>query len=371
VKIGIPVISCKRFEADSRNGKTGAVVLPTYCEAENIESLIREIQELKLNLLIAVIDDSSPDGTAEVVKKLQKEYDNILLFVRPQKLGLGTAIITAFRSILSLEKQPNYIITMDADYSHNPQDIPRLIHATECGYDLVIGSRYSEGGSIVGWHFMRQLISRVANLIASTIVGTRISDCTSGLRCYSKRCVETILPNLHSQTYEIQIETIRKARERKFHIKEVPITFSNRKRGKSKLTLTEVLSFISYVIERKLRRIRNRLNSALASEQTNRKTEMKSFNFHRFVLNFAFWVQSKSGIKFGDFLNKHYTFLQFFEFCIVGACGVGVNAFIFGLLLRVNVALWISWVLGILAASFFNFVLNKWLVFTEFKRNGS
>ena len=103
-----------------------AVVLPTYCEAENIESLIQELQELKLNLLITVIDDSSPDGTAEMVKKLQEKYDNIILFVRPKKLGLGTAIITAFRSILSLKNRPDYIITMDADYSHNPQDIPRL-----------------------------------------------------------------------------------------------------------------------------------------------------------------------------------------------------------------------------------------------------
>ena len=242
----------KKPETDSQNGQIVAVVLPTYCEVENIESLIREIQELKLNLLITVIDDSSPDGTAEIVKKLQKEYNNILLFVRPQKHGLGTAIITAFRSLLSLKNQPNYVITMDADYSHNPQDIPGLIHAARSGCDLVIGSRYCKGGSIVGWHFMRRLISRVANLIASTIIGTKIHDCTSGMRCYSKHYVKTVLPNLHSQTYEIQIETIKQARLQGFRVKEIPITFENRKRGKSKLTRAEFQAFLSYIIKTKI-----------------------------------------------------------------------------------------------------------------------
>jgi dolichol-phosphate mannosyltransferase len=229
-----------------------AIVLPTYCEAENIENLIQELQKLKLNLLISVIDDSSPDGTAEIVEKLQEKYGNIILSIRPQKLGLGTAIITAFRSILSLKEQTDYIITMDADYSHNPQDIPRLIDVARSGYDLVIGSRYCEDGRIVGWHRMRWLISRVANLIASAIVGTRIRDCTSGLRCYSKRYVKSVLPNLHSQTYEIQIETVKQAWLQGFRVREVPITFENRKRGKSKLTRTEVQCFLSYVIRSKI-----------------------------------------------------------------------------------------------------------------------
>ncbi|MDH5664324.1 MAG: polyprenol monophosphomannose synthase [Candidatus Bathyarchaeota archaeon] len=232
-------------------GQTIAIVLPTYCEAENIESLIREIQELKLDLLITVIDDSSPDGTAEIVKKLQEKYDNIILFVRPKKLGLGTAVITAFQSILSLKNKPEYIITMDADYSHNPQYIPKLIDVARNGYDLVIGSRYCEGGRITGWHFMRRLISRVANLIASTVVGTKIHDCTSGLRCYSKHYVKTVLPNLHSQTYEIQIETVKQARLRGLEVMEIPITFENRKRGKSKLTRAEFQCFLSYVIKTK------------------------------------------------------------------------------------------------------------------------
>ena len=237
------------MDRESQNGQTVAVVLPTYCEAENIESLIRELQELKLNLLIAVIDDSSPDGTADIVRKLQEEYDDILLFVRPAKLGLGTAITDGFRIVLSLKHPPDYVVTMDADYSHNPQDIPRLIRATKGGYGLVIGSRYCEGGRIVGWHCVRWLISRVANSIASTIIGTKIHDCTSGLRCYSKHYVKTVLPNLHSQTYEIQIETVKQARLQGFRVKEIPITFENRKRGKSKLTRAEFQGFLSYIIK--------------------------------------------------------------------------------------------------------------------------
>jgi len=258
--------SASKLEAYSQNGKTVAVVLPTYCEVENIESIIREIQELELNLLITVVDDSSPDGTAEIVKKLQKEYNNVLLVVRPQKLGLGTAIITAFRSILSLENQPNYIMTMDADYSHNPRDIPRLINAARSGCGLVIGSRYCKGGNIIGWHFMRRLISRIANIIAPIIIGTKIHDCTSGMRCYSKSFVKAVLPNLHSQTYEIQIETIKQAQLQGFSVKEIPITFENRKRGKSKLTKAEFRAFLSYIIRA---RIGERVNFAPESNYQN------------------------------------------------------------------------------------------------------
>jgi len=226
-----------------------AVLLPTYCEAENIESLIREIQELNLDPLIVVIDDSSPDGTSERVARLQEKYGNILLVLRPTKLGLGTAITDGFRLLLSLPNPPRYIITMDADYSHNPQDIPRLMRSAQQGYDLVIGSRYCPGGEIIGWHFARLLISRCANLIASTVVRKRLHDCTSGFRCYTSRYVKDVLENLHSQTYEIQIETVKQARAKGFQVKEVPIIFVNRKRGKSKLTRNEIQTFLSYIIK--------------------------------------------------------------------------------------------------------------------------
>jgi len=232
-----------------RNGQPVAIVLPTYCEAENIESLIRELQGLKLNLLIFVIDDSSPDGTAEIVKKLQEEHDNIFLFIRPKKMGLGTAIINGFRLMLSLKDQPKFIITMDADYSHSPQDIPALMDAANCGADLVVGSRYCSGGKIIGSHWRRKLISRLANFTAARIVGVGMRDCTSGFRCYSRNYVESVLHDLHSETYEVQIETLRQARIHGFTVKETPITFVNRKRGKSKLTATESKAFLTYTVK--------------------------------------------------------------------------------------------------------------------------
>jgi dolichol-phosphate mannosyltransferase len=216
----------------NQNKPQVAILLPTYCEAGNIESLIREIGSLDIEPLIIVIDDSSPDGTAAVAEELRKEY-NIELFVRPNKLGLGTAITDGFRFILSMKSPPHYIITMDADYSHNPKDIPRLMQYAKDGCDLVIGSRYCPGGRIVGWNSFRYLISRVANFVAVTMFKMRVNDCTSGLRCYSLRYVKNVIGDLHSQTYDIQI-------------------FTNRKIGKSKLTLAEIRGFLSYIFKAKL-----------------------------------------------------------------------------------------------------------------------
>lgn len=229
-----------------------AIILPTYCEAENIEKLIREIESLKLNALFVVIDDSSTDGTTEIVRQLQKEYDNIILFERYAKLGLGTAITDGFKLLLSLNHPPDYIITMDADYSHNPQDIPKLLKTAQKGYHLVVGSRYCKGAAIVGWHWIRWFISRIANLITSIMMaGIKMRDCTSGFRCYSRQYVQKVIHELHSETYEIQIETVKQAWEQGFKVKETPIIFVNRKKGKSKLTLGEIRGFLSYIIRSK------------------------------------------------------------------------------------------------------------------------
>lgn len=244
---------CEMSGKNSQKKPSVAVVLPTYCEAENIESLVREIQSLKLNCFIIVIDDSSSDGTISKVRKLQTEYDNIFLYVRPSKLGLGTAITDGFRLVLSLENPPDYVITMDADFSHNPRDIPKLIQMAQNNYNLVIGSRYCKGGKIVGWPLMRRLISRIASFIASTMIGRRVRDCTSGLRCYSIGYIKNVLGFLHSQTYEFQIETLRQAWIQSFKVKEVPITFTNRKKGKSKLTPDEIRAFLVYILKTKLR----------------------------------------------------------------------------------------------------------------------
>jgi dolichol-phosphate mannosyltransferase len=224
------------------------VILPTYCEAANIGQLIQEIETLPQKISILVIDDSSPDKTANIVRSLQKKYRNILLLSRPEKYGLGTAITDGFKIFLSLKNPPKYIVTMDADYSHNPKDVPRLVSAAKDGRGLAIGSRYCKGGRIINWSLFRLVTSRIANLIASVLVKAKIHDYTSGLRCYSTKLVRAIVADLHSQTYEIQIETIRQACKRKFDVREVPMTFVNRKKGKSKLTPNEIKEFISYIL---------------------------------------------------------------------------------------------------------------------------
>ena len=229
--------------------------MPTYCEAENVESLIDEIERLDLKLIIAVIDDSSPDGTSERVMKLQEKYSNVHLVSRHEKLGLGTAITDGFRYILGLRKTPEYIVTMDSDYSHSPQDIPKLVNVAKEGCDLVIGSRYVRGGKMKDWPLKRRLISRFANIIATLAIGTRVHDCTSGFRCYSKQYVKNVLSSLHSQTYEIQIETIRQARLNKFAVKEIPIAFIDRKKGKSKLTTAEIQDFLVYFMKTSFTRL--------------------------------------------------------------------------------------------------------------------
>jgi len=226
-----------------------AVLLPTYCEAENIENLIREIQELNLEISITVIDDSSPDNTLDVVKRLQKEFGNIYLISRNGKFGLGTAIKTGFQFFLSLDEPPDYIVTMDSDCSHNPRDIVRLVDNAREGNDVVIGSRYVKGGEVRNWPLKRQVISRCANGVAALVIGRRIKDCTSGFRCYSKNYVGEVLSWLHSTTYEIQIETLRQARLRRFRMKEIPITFVNRRKGKSKLSNVEISAFLTYTVK--------------------------------------------------------------------------------------------------------------------------
>ena len=226
-----------------------AIILPTYCEAENITDIIHAIENLKLNSTILVIDDSSPDETKNIVGKLREKYKNIFLLKRPHKMGLGTAITDGFRFLLSLPKPPSYIITMDADFSPNPQDIPRLLKLTEKGNDIVIGSRYCKEGQVKGWKSNRILISKVANKLTGKIINLQLNDFTSGFRCYSKEYITKALPKLHSETYEIQIETLRQAKLQNSKIGEIPIVFENRKKGKSKLTLTEIATFSKYILK--------------------------------------------------------------------------------------------------------------------------
>jgi len=231
-------------------GSEIGIILPTYREADNISKLIEDIEDLKLDVSILVIDDSSPDETAKIVQEKQNKYGNVLFYVRPKKGGLGTAITDGFKFFLSSKQAPKYVVTMDADYSHNPKAIPQLISGMhESDYGIVIGSRYCKGGNIKGWPFTRKVISRIANFIAKLSLGLKPHDCTSGFRCYSSKFLRATVDDLHSHTYEIQIETIRQAALRNFKVKETPILFVNRKKGKSKLSRTEIESYITYTLK--------------------------------------------------------------------------------------------------------------------------
>ncbi|MEM1551008.1 MAG: polyprenol monophosphomannose synthase, partial [Candidatus Bathyarchaeia archaeon] len=225
-----------------------AVILPTYNESKNIRDLILAIERLKMDSLILVIDDSSPDGTQDIVRGLQKGFDNIMLVVRPCKMGLGTAIRDGFRILASLADRPAYIVTMDADFSHNPADILRLLQCAMRGYGVVVGSRYVEGGAVIGWSLSRIIISRVANRLAKVLIRLPVRDFTSGFRCYSMEYVLGVLSRLRSRGFEIQIETLRLAQLLGVRVAEAPITFVNRKLGRSKLSMREVVSFLLYLM---------------------------------------------------------------------------------------------------------------------------
>ena len=226
-----------------------AVILATYNEADNIANLINDINALNLNCFILVVDDSSPDGTAEIVRNLQKENHNLLICERPEKSGMGSAITEGFKILLAMERTPTKIVTMDSDYSHDPKDLPQLINSLDEGTGIVIGSRYIKGGKIVCWPLSRKLISKIANGIARKFLKLKLSDCTSGFRCYSALFLKETVGSLHSQTYEIQIETVRQAAVRRFKVKEIPVVFVNRKKGKSKLSRLEIKSYISYIFK--------------------------------------------------------------------------------------------------------------------------
>lgn len=227
-----------------------AVVLPTYNESENIRDLILVIEDLNVDCSILIVDDSSPDGTAEIVREMQKQFNNIMLIVRPCKMGLGTAIREGFKYLMKLPDKPKYIITMDADFSHNPSDIPRLLqYAKKNRCDIVVGSRYVEGGGIIGWPVFRIIVSSMANKMAKNIIKLPINDFTSGFRCYSAKFVLKALPKLRSRRFEIQIETLKLAKLLGMRVTETPIAFVDRKRGKSKLTVREIIDFLIFIIK--------------------------------------------------------------------------------------------------------------------------
>lgn len=212
------------------------VIIPTYNEKENIENIIRAVLGQKTDFDILIIDDGSPDGTGEIVKKLQKEFSGRLFLVeRAGKQGLGTAYICGFK--WAIERKYDYIFEMDADFSHNPTDLPRLyVACKEGGADVAVGSRYSNGVNVVNWPLGRVLMSYFASVYVRMVTGMKIADTTAGFKCYKRKVLETIqLDKVRFKGYAFQIEMKFTAYKFGFTIVEVPIIFVNRVLGVSKM----------------------------------------------------------------------------------------------------------------------------------------
>lgn len=228
------------------------VIIPTYNEKENIENIIRYVFNLKPEFDIVIIDDGSPDGTGAIVKGLQKEFSQLHLIERSGKLGLGTAYITGFK--WALENGYNYIFEMDADFSHNPDDLVRLYEACKNGADVSVGSRYVTGVNVVNWPMSRVLLSYFASKYVKFVTNMPIHDSTAGFVCYTRKVLETIdLDAIKFKGYAFQIEMKFTSWTLKFNIKEVPIIFTDRTLGTSKMSGGIISEALWGVVQLRLR----------------------------------------------------------------------------------------------------------------------
>jgi dolichol-phosphate mannosyltransferase len=217
------------------------ICLPTYNERENIESMVHALGDKGVRVL--VVDDNSPDGTGEIADRLAAKLDYVDVLHREQKQGLGPAYIAGFRRALADDAE--LVLEMDCDFSHAPDDVPRLIAAAEEGADLVIGSRYIRGGSIGNWGAVRRFVSAGGSLYARLLLGAPVHDLTGGFKCYRRRVLETIdLAAIHSKGYAFQIETTYRALRAGFRVVEIPIHFVDREEGGSKMSRTIVAEAI-------------------------------------------------------------------------------------------------------------------------------
>ncbi|HEX2868928.1 MAG TPA: polyprenol monophosphomannose synthase [Ignavibacteriales bacterium] len=233
------------------------VIIPTYNELENISVLVPDLMDRYPHLDILIVDDNSPDGTASYVKKMQENNGCIKLIERPGKMGLGTAYVAGFRYML--ENGYDYAIQMDADYSHDPKEIGNFFREIR-DYDLVIGSRYITGVNVVNWPMRRLLLSYFASYYTRFITGIPVADCTGGFKMFRRRVLETInLEDIRSNGYSFQIEMNYKAWKAGFKIKEFPIIFIDRVKGRSKMNKKIVREAVLMVWKLRFKSIFGRL----------------------------------------------------------------------------------------------------------------
>ena len=237
------------------------VCLPTYNERENIEPMVRALDDVfrrhDLDARVLVIDDSSPDGTGEIADRLADEFSFLSVLHRPKKEGLGPAYLAGF--VWALATDADRIVEMDCDFSHDPEDLPRLL-AASADADLVLGSRYVEGGGTRNWGLGRRLVSRFGSLYARIILGVGINDLTGGFKCFRRTVIEEIgLEQITTRGYAFQIETTYRALKAGCRVVEVPIVFAEREAGSSKMSRGIVLEAVTKVPALRLRSLLSRL----------------------------------------------------------------------------------------------------------------
>lgn len=234
----------------------GVVIIPTYNEIENIESIIRTVFSLQKPFHILIVDDNSPDHTADKVRKLQEEFpERLFMENREKKSGLGTAYVHGFK--WALERKYDYIFEMDADFSHNPNDLEKLYDACRFGiYDMSIGSRYVTGVNVVNWPLSRVLLSYFASVYVRLITGMEIQDTTAGFVCYKRKVLQEIdLDKIKFIGYAFQIEMKYRTYAKKFKIVEVPIIFTDRTKGQSKMSNSIIKEAIFGVIVLRIKKM--------------------------------------------------------------------------------------------------------------------
>jgi dolichol-phosphate mannosyltransferase len=238
----------------------GLVVIPTYNEIENVESIIRAVFALETPFHLLIVDDNSPDKTHEKVQSLQNEFPSqLFLQIRKKKSGLGTAYVHGFK--WALQKKYDFIFEMDADFSHNPQDLEKLYEACQSGVsDMAIGSRYVRGVNVVNWPLSRVLLSYFASVYVKVITGMKIHDATAGFICYRREVLEKInLEKIKFVGYAFQIEMKYRTYCKGFKIKEVPIIFTDRTKGQSKMSNSIIKEAVFGVIALRIKKLFNRL----------------------------------------------------------------------------------------------------------------
>jgi dolichol-phosphate mannosyltransferase len=298
-----------------------SIIIPTYNEVENIGNLIEKLVALNADYQIIVVDDNSPDGTAEAVGKLAQKWSNVVLHRRPGKLGIGSAICEGLEKALSFA-DCHYVVTIDADLSFNPQDIPRLLEAAEDGdAGLIQGSRYVKGGGIIGWNSYRRLQSRAANLLAKLLFGLP-NEVTSCFRVYTRESAQIVVGGVHTIDYAFLVAATLAVKDHGLRIREVPVVFVDRVRGKSKLRTSDHLKWLALILKTFLYR-----------------------QLHR---------------------DDSKTFLRF---CLVGALGFLVNMGLLWMLTEHGGLFYVlSAVLSIEASILFNFSLNDVWTFKNRRR---